>query len=878
VGVQGNSPAPKRSWPLQGDFAAIAVLVVLVALGAGAVVHVQSEADARQAAVADATFAAARAARGITLSFDTFLAASAPTAASPSIGQIFASPAACNLSYAPIAAFDTGHIDILRLDGSVVCSSLKEAHAAAYAGATWLDTTAPVVVAPITDAANGNQVAVYAYPIPGKGFLAWFLDLKPLGPKLESEYGSGAHQLEFLVTSSDGSAVVTRSIDSGRWTGVSLHGTPFAQSNGGPDRNDVTGTARWYGQAVVNVAGWKVYVGADKAAALADAARLETRQFEIVAVGLLAVLLGLIVVYRRVVHPIKRLRASVRSSRGLESPEPVPTGGPAEVADLGEDINALIASLKHEWAARESAQQNYLRLFEGSPLPTLFFDPKTHRFLEANGAAAAAFGYSRQELTELSVADLYAPRDTADEAEVAVASTRASNVRFGPIAVRKKDGSLIRVLVTTYDVLYGGRPARVSMVEDVTQREKLERQLNQSQRLESLGQLAGGVAHDFNNLLGVIVNFAIFAKEKVLASGNGTPSPALQAAVKDMDRVVRAGESAARLTHQLLAFARREVVRPQSIDVNLVVAELEPLVSRTLGEHIEFITSPGQDIWPALMDPGQLEQVLTNLAVNARDAMPKGGKLTIDCENVNVDRTYAAGRPGLKPGRYVRIRVTDTGTGMDSATLQRVFEPFFTTKPKGHGTGLGLATVYGIVNQAGGDISIYSELGVGTRAHVLLPASHEAPRLLPSAEQTTVPISAFSTPPRLQASKTLLVVEDADDLREITELILTKNGYLVISAATGPAALDLLKRHAGKIDLLLTDVVMPHMQGPELARRVTALHPEIRVLFMSGYPQPMLGDGGILEEGILLVEKPFTEPVLLAKVEEALRADLLVVA
>jgi nitrogen-specific signal transduction histidine kinase len=406
------------------------------------------------------------------------------------------------------------------------------------------------------------------------------------------------------------------------------------------------------------------------------------------------------------------------------------------------------------------------------------------------------------------------------------------------------------------------------MVEDVTQREKLERQLNQAQRLESLGQLAGGVAHDFNNLLGVIVNFALFAKEKVLASGNGSPSPGLLLAVKDMDRVVRAGESASRLTHQLLAFARREVVRPQAIDVNSVVAELEPLVTRTLGEHIEFITSPGKDIWPALMDPGQLEQVLTNLAVNARDAMLQGGKLTIDCENINVDSAYAAGRPGLKPGRFVRIRVTDTGTGMDAATLQRVFEPFFTTKPKGQGTGLGLATVYGIVNQAGGDVSIYSELGVGTRVHVLLPASDESPKV-PKAE-------TFA--PRRKASATILVVEDAEDLREITDLILTRNGYRVITAPNGLAALDVVKQNTAKIDLLLTDVVMPHLQGPELAKQVAALHPEIKVLYMSGYAQLMLGDGGILEEGVILVEKPFTEPVLLARVEQALDAEALVLS
>jgi PAS domain S-box-containing protein len=870
-------PSPNRSWPLRADFAAIAVLVIVVAVAAGAFVHVQSESDAKQAALADASFAANRAAKQIALGFETFRAVSASTAGSPSIGQIFASPSACNLGYAPIAAFDTGHIDIVRLDGSVVCSSLKAAAPSTYAGAAWLQASVPVFVAPIVDMANGNQVVVYAYPIPGKGFLVWFLDLKPLGPRLAAEYGSGVHQLEFMVTSMDGLAIVARSIDSAKWTGASLRGTSFTESGGNPERNDVTGTARWYGQAVVTGVGWTVYVGADKAGALADAARLQNQQFEIVAVGLAAVLLGLAIVYRRVVRPIERLRASVRSSRGLESPEPVPTGGPAEVADLGDDINALITSLKYEWTERASAQQNYLRLFEGSPLPTLFVDPVTGKFLEANDAAAGAFGYSRQELTKLAIADLFAPKDAQDEAEVAAARSHKSNVRFGPITLRKKDGSLMRVLVTTYEILYGGKVARVSMVEDVTQKEKLERQLNQSQRLESLGQLAGGVAHDFNNLLGVIVNFALFAKEKVLASGNGSPSPGLLLAAKDIDRVVHAGESAARLTHQLLAFARREVIRPQAIDVNSVVAELEPLVSRTLGEHIEFITSPGKDIWPALMDPGQLEQVLTNLLVNARDAMPSGGKLIVDCENVTVDDAYAAGRSGLRPGRYVRIRVTDTGTGMDAATLQRVFEPFFTTKPAGHGTGLGLATVYGIVNQAGGDVSIYSELGVGTRAHVLLPASDEAPAQISAHDKPSSGHRGAMTPPRIKASATLLVVEDAEELREITELILTRNGYHVITASNGRAALEVVTSYTGKIDLLITDVVMPHMQGPELAKQVSALHPNIRVLYMSGYAQPMLGDSGILEEGILLLEKPFTEPILLAKVEQALHAELMVV-
>jgi PAS domain S-box-containing protein len=801
--------ARSRSWPLRADFAAIALLVVLVAVAAGGLVHLRSEADAKQTAVADANFAASRAAKQIDLGFATIKAISAPTASSPAMAQIFADPATCNLIYAPIAVFDTGHIDIVRLDGSVVCSSLKPARATTYAGAHWLQSSVPVVLAPIVDA-NGDQVAVYAFPIPGHGFLAWFLDLKPLGPKLLAEYGSGLHQLEFLVANSDGAAVVARSVDSTKWTGATLRGTSFAQTSDTADRNDLGGTPRWYGQAIVVTPGWKVYVGADKAGVLADAARLQNQQFVIVAAGLAVVLVGLLFVYRRVAQPMERLRESVRSSRGLESPTLVPTGGPSEVADLGEDINGLIGSLKHEWVEREGAQQNYMRLFEGSPLPTLLVDPDTGKLLQANDAAADALGHSRQELTELTIADLYAPKDAQDEAEVAAARSRTSNIRFGPITLRKKDGSFLRVLVTTYEVLYGGRPARVSMVEDVTQREKLERQLNQSQRLESLGQLAGGVAHDFNNLLGVILNFAAFAKDKVLDERNGAPNANLQLAAKDLDRVVRAGESAARLTHQLLAFARREVVRPQSIDINAVVAELEPLVGRGLGEHIEFVTSPGKDLWPASMDPGQLEQVLTNLAVNARDAMPKGGKLTIDCENVEVDAAYAAGKPGLTPGRFVRIRVTDTGSGMDAATLRRAVEPFWTG---------------------------------------LQP-----------------PVSAVR----------ILVVEDADDLREITELILKKADYQVVTANNGAQALKLLGHLHGEVDLLLTDVVMPRMQGPELVEKIKAVHPGIRVLYMSGYAQTILSDGGTLADGVLLIEKPFTETVLLGKVEQALHAGILV--
>jgi PAS domain S-box-containing protein len=856
----------RRSWPLQADFIAVGLVVIVVGAAAGAFVYVQSQSAARQAALADANFAAQRAAAQLQQTFDVLQGASAPTANNPAVGQIFANGSKCTLTYAPIGAFDKGHLDIVRLDGSVVCSSLKAAPAWTYAGQSWLHASTPAVVGPTVDSADGAQVALYAYPIPGRGFLVWFLDLTPLGPNLAAAYGSGTHKLEFLVTSSDGSSIISRSVDSAQWTGTPLSGTPFARAVDPVDRSDVTGTVRWYGQANVKAAAWIVYVGADKGAALADAQRLWTQEVEIVAAGALFVLLALFITYRRVVKPIEELRRSVRLSRGLDSPTFVPVGGPSEVADLGEDINHLITTLNREWTQRENAQQTYLRLFEGNPLPILFVDPPTGKFLEANDSAATAFGYSRQELVGMTIADLIAPKDEEEAAQVAAARLDPSHVRFGPVSLRKKDGALMRTLVTTYQVPFGGRPARVSMVEDITEKEKLERQFIQSQRLESLGQLAGGIAHDFNNLLGVILNFSLFAKEKMSASGNGTSANDARLAVSDLERVVRAAESAARLTHQLLAFARREVIRPRPLNVNLVVGELEPLLRRTLGEHIDFVTPQNAALWPALMDQGQLEQVLTNLAVNARDAMPRGGTLTIDCDNVDVDPTFAAGRPGVKLGRNVRIRVTDTGTGMDSKTLQRVFEPFFTTKPKGQGTGLGLATVYGIIKQAGGDISIYSELGVGTRVQVLLPASDAAPK----------PAEPDATSPRVHISGTILVVEDADDLREVTSRILTKNGYDVITAPNGSEALEVAKKHRGSIDLLLTDVVMPGMQGNELAVRMTALWPGVRVLYMSGYAQPILGDGGTLDDDVQLVEKPFTEPVLLAKVDRVLSAPALI--
>jgi PAS domain S-box-containing protein len=523
--------------------------------------------------------------------------------------------------------------------------------------------------------------------------------------------------------------------------------------------------------------------------------------------------------------------------------------------------NQCLAAFDRTYGGLRQVENNYKRLFEGHPEPMWVYDLETLEFLDVNEAAVEHYGYSRDEFLAMTVKDILQPDELP--ALLDIVSTNETLEQSGGWIHRAKDGRPFDVEITSHGVTFGRRPARFVMARDVTERHRLEQQLRQSQRLESLGQLAGGVAHDFNNLLGVILNFAMFLKENLTAAAEEPGGERWRPALKDVDRIVHASESASRLTHQLLAFARREVVQPKALNVNSVVLELEPLLRRTLGEHIEFETSAGEGLWPVLMDPGHLEQVLTNLAVNARDAMRQGGNLVIDTENVVVDETYTMGRPALKPGRYVRLRVSDTGTGMDKETLERVFEPFFTTKPKGEGTGLGLATVYGIINQAGGYISIYSEPGLGTRVHALLPAT----------DQTPIAVESPASPPRTKASETVLVVEDAEDLREVVERILSRNGYHVIVAANGVLALEAAHEYGGKIDLLLTDVVMPQMHGKELASRMKHKYPTLKVLFMSGYAEPMLGDSGSLEPGVVLMEKPFTEPVLLARVREVLEAD-----
>jgi PAS domain S-box-containing protein len=396
------------------------------------------------------------------------------------------------------------------------------------------------------------------------------------------------------------------------------------------------------------------------------------------------------------------------------------------------------------------------------------------------------------------------------------------------------------------------------------QREQYERRLQQSQRLESLGLLAGGVAHDFNNILAVIINYADVVAEDIDHAAAHEPRR-WETSRQDMAQIRRAADRAIGLTRQLLMFGRREIAQPDVINLNDVVSEVQQLLHRTLGEHIELVTSLAADLMPIIADPGQIEQVLVNLAVNARDAMPDGGTLIIETANLTEAEEQEVGHPEVQATQHVRMRVCDTGTGMTRETAERAFEPFFTTKSTNAGTGLGLPTVFGIVTQAGGQAYIDSELGVGTTVTVLLPATSQIP---------TVAAKAPRRPAATREGQTILVVEDEDALREVSRRILARNGYQVLTAPGGAEALELVRAHEGHIDLLLTDVVMPQMLGKELATKMRVVRPEIEVLYMSGYAQPVLASQGTLDPGVALLNKPFTEAQLIEQVRDSLSSRL----
>ncbi len=520
-------------------------------------------------------------------------------------------------------------------------------------------------------------------------------------------------------------------------------------------------------------------------------------------------------------------------------------------------------------SVRERRESSFQALLEAAPDAFIGVDDD-HRIVLSNGQAEKLFGLDRHGLIGKSVDKLLEPALPADL--MLPGSDDDGDPNRSATVAHRGDGSTVPVEVTVSILVTEEGRIRCAVIRDITdriraqdrfrqvqaeaERAHVEAQLHRTQRLEGLGQLAGGVAHDFNNLIAVIANYATFIAEAAADGG-------LTEIAGDAEQITKAAQRGADLTQQLLAFARREVIRPRPLDLNKVVTETEAMLSRSIGEHIRLVVRLTDDLPTITADPGQLDQVLVNLAVNARDAMPRGGQLSIETSPLTVDLEYTATRPHLRTGHYVRLLVSDTGTGMPPEVIEHAFEPFYTTKAPGKGTGLGLATVYGIITAAGGDLSIYSEAGLGTTFTILLPVT--------DAEPIDVE-PAIEVPPPDYLRGTILAVEDEPALRDVLHRILAGAGHEVLIASDGPAALTLAADHPTGIDVLLTDVVMPHMLGRDLAERFAELFPGSRALFMSGYARPVLTSQGTLDPEVTLVEKPFTKAQLLGAIQECLES------
>jgi two-component system cell cycle sensor histidine kinase/response regulator CckA len=477
-------------------------------------------------------------------------------------------------------------------------------------------------------------------------------------------------------------------------------------------------------------------------------------------------------------------------------------------------------------------------------------------FLEVNPAFQAITGYGEQELLERSEAAITHADDREPHWQH-VSRLLAGELPAFVLEKRyaRKGGDVVWVRATVSlarDPEH--QPARLIVVaENITEQRRLEQQYRQAQKMEAIGRLAGGVAHDFNNLLTVITGYGEIVLERL------SPSDPARALIYE---ITRAGERAAALTRQLLVFSRRQLVMPRIIDLQSLVADAGNMLRRLIGEDIDLVTTSDPDVWPVKADAGQLEQALLNLAVNARDAMPRGGKLTIETRNLRLDETYTRTRPAVTPGAYVMLAVSDTGCGMTPDVKAHLFEPFFSTKEAGKGTGLGLATVYGIVNEAGGHIEVYSEPNLGSTFKLFFPRCEDG---RPSAAKTQPGLAVM--PP---GDETILLVEDEEAVRVLSRYVLLGCGYRVLEAGHGEEAVRLAEQGGTPIDLLVTDVVMPQLGGRALTDRLRQLHPRLKVLYLSGYTDDAVVRHGVLEREVAFLQKPFSPAALAQKVRRVL--------
>ncbi len=514
----------------------------------------------------------------------------------------------------------------------------------------------------------------------------------------------------------------------------------------------------------------------------------------------------------------------------------------------------------------EESRSKYFDLYDCAPVG-YFTLTKDALVSGANLTGADLFGTAPAALVKSRFRRLVSPDDLDRWDQHFVGVLQNGGKRSCELALRRTDGTTFHALLSSLRVkippdqagLDGGGAWMVRVaVTDVTDRkqaeaarDRAENELRQSQKMEAIGRLAGGVAHDFNNMLGVILGYTDLILARLAP---------LDPLARDVREIKKAAERSAELTRQLLAFSRKQVVAPRVVDLNRVIDGQQQMLGRLIGEDIVFRFAPAPHLWNILADPSQVELTLANLVVNARDAIAGPGKIVIETSNASVDHAYAHNTPGAAPGDYVLLTISDTGSGMDKPTMDRIFEPFFTTKGEGKGTGLGLSMVYGIVRQHGGFVDVYSSPGMGTTFKVYFPRCRD---------QASAPDQPFEKE-ALAGSETVLVVEDEEQILSMAQAILEQFGYKVLAARSPGDALQLVEKHPGEIHLLLTDVVMPGINGKELSERIVPLKPGIRTIFMSGYTADIIANRGVLEQGVEFIQKPFSLKALAAKVRQVL--------
>jgi PAS domain S-box-containing protein len=517
---------------------------------------------------------------------------------------------------------------------------------------------------------------------------------------------------------------------------------------------------------------------------------------------------------------------------------------------VGGHIALAIDRRRSEEALRKS-ESIFRLLFAHNPLPTWVLDDESLRFIQVNDAAVRQYGYSIEEFEHMTANDLRPPDEQKGQGDQILDDSGLARFQ-GVSRHRKKNGKIIEAEIIAHKLDYAGRRVRLVVAQDTTERILLEEQLRQAQKMEAIGRLAGGVAHDFNNLLMVIKGHT----ELLLNS-----LPASEPVARKIEQIDRSADRATALTRQLLAFSRMQVLQPRVMNLNAVIEDMGKLLPRLIGEDIELVIRPGSNLGMIRADASQMEQIIMNLVVNGRDAMPNGGRLLIETGNAELDFNYSVAHPVVQPGRYVLLAVSDNGSGMDAETQTHIFEPFFTTKEQGKGTGLGLSTVYGVVKQSGGFVWVYSEVGKGSCFKIYLPR-------IDQAEEKAGALAPFIEAPR--GTETILLAEDEQDVREVAREFLESGGYKVIEASNGASALRLAAEHGGEISMLITDMVMPGMTGQELAGRLQSQRAGLRVLYMSGYSEHSAAEAAQADASIRLLTKPFSRSAILRTVREIL--------